>query len=150
MSSQQSRRKASKMPAEARSDTPRSQPCSYVSKYAQSSHSRAPPNTQKTRWLDDVDRSGNYSLPYSIYPSVEFENTPPCQLVRIMLDSASSTGSPASCRVSFPPSAVRVIFAPPLSRHHHSHHLPPPPRPPTARQPARVYSTNHQATMRIP
>jgi hypothetical protein len=51
--------------------------------------------------------------------------TPLCQLVRIILNSTSSTSSPASWRVSFPPSAERRHTRSSY-RHHHFHLLPPP------------------------
>jgi hypothetical protein len=50
--------------------------------------------------------------------------TPLCQLVRIILNSTSSTGSPASWHVSFPPSAERYHTRSSY-RHHHFHLLPP-------------------------
>jgi hypothetical protein len=51
--------------------------------------------------------------------------TPLCQLVRIILNSTSSTGAPASWRVSFPPSAERRHTRSSY-RHPHFHLLPPP------------------------
>ena len=97
-------------------------------------------------------RSGNFTrYPTStLYlPRVGFEHPALRQLVRIILNFSSATGSPTWCRVSFPLSAKR--------RHTRSSPISSPPLPPltkppvpVARRPARVYSTNHQATMRIP
>jgi len=96
-------------------------------------------------------RSGNFTCyPTStLYlPRVGFEHPALCQLVRIILNFSSVTGSPTWCRISFPLSAKQhhtrssPISSPPL---------PPLTKPPVpvAHLPVRVYSTNHQATMRI-
>jgi len=113
------------------------------------------PDTRGVEWLSYLRT--RYDAPawrrrsFTPYLPQALSSSPPLpQPVIIILNSTSSTGSPTSCRVSFPlfagghhtRSSPNYLITTTSTAYHHL----------SSRRasPARVYSTNHQAIVRIP